>query len=810
MKLSLHWINDFIDIQKEAQNPADLAALLTRAGLEVESISDQKQQFQSVVVGHILEKNQHPSADRLSLCKVDVGAGEALQIVCGAQNHKAGDKVVAALVGAVLPGNFKIQKSKIRGVESMGMLCSAKELGLSADGAGADGEGILILDPEAKTGMPFSEYEGLNDVILELKVTPNRADCLSHYGLARELSLLLQKPMKLPDFSYSARGSGTVNVQIEDPINCLRYAGCVVENIEVAKSPSWMKSRLENSGFKSINSIVDITNYVMLELGQPMHAFDLSQLTDQRILVRKSYCDERFESLDGTNINLAGGELLICDRMRPVALAGVVGGKNSGIQDSTKNIFLESACFAPQSVRRTSRLMGIQTESAYRFSRGVDPSISVMALQRALQLIQQLHPDCKISNQLVDSDHREESVKKIEISMRYLSQRLGYEAKADVFENYLKLMGCSIQIREDVFIITPPEYRVDLEQAVDFVEEYARLYGYEHIPENLPVLRTSPTEHDPVYLISRKISHALRGMGLDQAINSSFAQLKGENEFVRDWSMMGPIITGNQHIGLLNPLTEDQSVMRRSLSYGLFSSAKENIARTNLHGGLFEIGKVFGRGDGYAEKNNLAMIKWGQDHSFWVNKKERPLFHLKKAFEEMMIQLGLKNFDIRNFEGQGNPAFLHPFQSGQIIFQGKTVGFFGHLHPQIATDSKIRQEMALLEVDLEVLLSQKAKVEKVQPLSKFPAVERDLAFVVSKKVSIGDMIKELKKIAGQRLMEIHVFDLFEGESLGKDVQSAAFRMKLQDQKATLTDEELLILQNQMIEKIQKKFDCRLR
>lgn len=815
MKLSLHWMNEFIDIQDYFTKIDELGAILTRAGLEVESVQDQRKQYNNVVVGYIIEKGKHPSADRLSFCSVDVGSGNPLSIVCGAQNHQTGDKVVVAQIGAVLPGDFKIQKSKIRGVESMGMLCSMKELGLPGEA-----EGIAILPKESQVGLAFSEYAKLTDLLLELKVTPNRADCLSHYGLARELSVLLGRPLKPMSFTPSRTAvlpKAAVDIVLQETENCPRYAGRVIEDIQVSESPAWMKTRLENAGFKSINSIVDVTNYVMLELGQPMHAFDLSQVRLGKILVRSAKAKEKFETLDGTNLELTGEELVISDHERVLAMAGVVGGKNSGVEKNTRNVFLESAFFAPQSVRRSSRKHGVQTESSYRFSRGVDPSMTLLALDRAAQLIQLMNPTCRIQEKPNETGQPLVARKAVKIDLEFLSQKLGYPAKADFFEASVKSMGCQVKKEGAQFHITPPFYRVDLEQPVDFVEEYARLFGYEHIPETLPILKEAPTSHDKSYVFSRKLAQKVKAMGLSQAFHMSFAHEAKENEFIGDWSRLGNVLVGSIPVKLKNPLSEDLAVMRRSLAFGLFENARMNLTRGNSWGGIFEIGKVFGEGkdlQGYGahwgEKTNFGAVLWGQNTSFWTNKNERPLFSMKRVIEEVLIGIGIKSFEIKPSEAGKCPQYLHPFQSGQIVFQGQVIGHLGHLHPKITDENKIRTDICLIEMDLEKMISFQPKPEKTQPISKFQAVDRDLAFVVSKKVSVGEMMKELKKIAGPKLVDIHIFDLFEGASLGEGNQSVAFRMKLQDSLTTLTDEILMQMQNQMIEKLQTKFNCRLR
>jgi phenylalanyl-tRNA synthetase beta chain len=814
MKLSLNWVNEFVDIQDYLSRPQELGDRLTRAGLEVEGIQNQRQQYERVVVGFIIEKGTHPSADRLSLCSVDIGSGAPLSIVCGAQNHKTGDKVIVAQVGAILPGDFRIQKSKIRGVDSSGMLCSLDELGLPGKS-----EGIVILPSEAPVGMALSDYMNLNDVLLELKVTPNRADCLSHYGLARELSLLLGRTLKPFSFGFSASKESVekkLDVEIQESGHCLQYAARVMDQVQVGETPPWMKTRLEQAGFKSINSLVDVTNYVMLELGQPLHAFDYSQIKLNHIRVRCAKAKEKFESLDGTLIEMGGDELVISDQEKILALAGVVGGKTSGVQSGTKTIVLESASFAPQAIRKSARKNGIQTESSYRFSRGVDPSMVLKALDRASELIQKMNPSCLTHAKPIERGSQIPARVAVTLDLKFLSQKLGYEAEARVLENYLTNMGCSFKNIENIYHITPPPFRIDLEQDVDFVEEYARLHGYEQIPETLPSLKQSPTPNDKSYLVTRRASEVMKSLGLAQSFHMIFTSPEKELAFLgQTFEDAQPgshsVYSQGSSVALLNPLSEDQSVLRRTLSCGLFETMKLHLSRGLERGGLFEIAKVFGhQNSAYREKLNLGFVVWGKDSSMWRAPKERAFYKAKSILEAFFQATSIKSFDFRPFKNQQCPSFLHPFQSAEIFFQGQAFGFLGHIHPLLADENKIREEVALVEIDFEKIISFHSKIERVSPLSKFQPVDRDLAFVISDDICIGDMIKEIKRIAGSKLRDVYVFDLFSGAPLEAGFRSVAFRMKLQDAEATLTDEVLTALQNQMIEKLQTKFNCRLR
>ena len=475
MKISLKWLNDYVDIKDYFRKPEELGEILTQAGLELEEITQQGKDLSHVVIGVILEKAKHPDADKLSVCRVTTGEGVVHQIVCGAQNHQANDRVIVALPGAVLPGGFAIKNSTIRGVESGGMLCSFKELGLPPKG-----DGIVILPGDAPIGKEYAEYAGLDDVNFELKVTPNRADCLSHYGLAREIACLLKKELKPINPVFKINSESTkkqIQLDVRAADLCLRYTGRYIKGVRVEPSPAWLKNRLESVGLNSINNIVDITNFVMMELGQPLHAFDATAIAGQTVIVDRATLGEKFTTLDGTELKFLGGELTIRDSERALCVAGTIGGMNSGVSGKTNSVFLESAYFLPMSVRKTSRSLGIDTDSAYRFSRGVDPEGALRALDRAVELMLQ------IAGGEAFSDHHDfypAPVKKsaISIDIQTVTDRLGFEAQQEKFVDYMKRLGCEVELQNGgQFLVTPPTFRVDIDHEMDLVEEYARLEG---------------------------------------------------------------------------------------------------------------------------------------------------------------------------------------------------------------------------------------------------------------------------------------------------------------------------------------------
>lgn len=808
MKISLKWINEFVDIKEYFTRTQDLADILTKAGLEVEEIQDKAKDFQNVVVGNIQTKDKHPNADKLSLCQVEIAPGQVSQIVCGAQNHKAGDKVIVALPGAVLPGNFAIKKSKIRDVESLGMLCSFKELGL-ADTS----DGIVILPANAPVGKNYAAYAGYDDVTFELKVTPNRADCLSHYGLAREIGCLINKPVLKPQIQTKFTSESTkskISLKVQNTDLCPRYCGRYIQNVKVGPSPEWLVQKLQSIGQNSINNVVDVTNYVMLEMGQPLHAFDANLLSGSSIVVRTAQAGEKFKTLKEQEIILKGDELLICDSEKPVALAGVIGGLNSGVSESTQNIFLESAYFQPMSARKSSRIHGIETDSAYRFSRGVDPSSTDAVMDRAAYLIQQVAGgECL-------GDHHDQyplpvTKSAISISIQTVSDRLGYAADEKLFAQYLNGLQCHVEASSGGhFKVTPPLFRFDLNNDMDLVEEYARLHGYEHIQEKIPVFKSEPVAHDFNYSETQKISNILRAQGFSGAFNYAFVSQKEETEFLGQIDLLKK--TGLQadqdSIFLKNPLSEELNAMRRSLSFGLAQNLVANIHSGNAVGKLFETGVSFYKqANDYKESLRAALISWGDEIGLYPSKMPH-VFQLKSAIEKILAFYQINSYTwVQSSEA---PSFLHLGQFATLSVEGKNVGFIGTLHPAWLADKKIRCEAAVGELDLNQLLQGQPRPKKFKSLSMFQPIERDFAFVMDAKLPVGDLVKEVKKAAGAHLKQIQIFDIYEGDKLPAGRKSVALRIELQGFAAQLTEVEIQNITQKILENAQKSTGAVLR
>lgn len=801
MKISLKWLNDFVDVSDYFEKTQELADLLTRAGLEVEDIQDKAKQFNFVVTGLILEKDKHPNADKLSLCKVTTGEGVVHQIVCGAQNHKKDDKVIVALPGAVLPGNFMIKQAQVRGVDSGGMLCSYKELGMAETS-----DGIAILPTEAPLGKPLAQYLGLDDVTFDLKVTPNRADCLSHYGLAREVACLLGRPLReiKPEPVLSAQSTrAKIQLEVKVPDLCPRYTGRYIQGIKVGPSPAWLKSRLEMVGLNSINNVVDCTNYVMMEMGQPLHAFDAATIGGNKVIVDRANKGEAFVTLDGTELKLTGEELMIKDTTHGMCIAGVIGGKNSGVSEQTQNVFLEAAYFSPMSARKSSRTHGLNTDSGYRFSRGVDPNGTLRALDRATELL------LKVAGGEAFSDAHDvypNPVKKapVQIKVQTVSDRMGYPADAAKFEDYMKRLGCGVEkVAEGEFKILPPSYRFDLEIEMDLVEEYGRLNGYEHIPEALPVLESAPTPVDLTYSLNTRTSFGLRSLGFSQAMNYALVSSANEAAFLGNLKALEAcgFTTSEKAVRLVNPLGEDMDVLRRSLVFGLYKNVLTNFHYGNEFGRLFEIGKVFEShaGGEYREGWRLGLAAWGVSENVWDKQSQRPLVYtVKGQIESLLSQFGITAYQWqKHTEAALSPAFLHRGQNSVLVVEGKKVGFIGTAHPSLLLNDKIRVPVVVAEIDLDLLYKGQPRSFKVESISKFPRVQRDLALVMNKTVIAGDVIREIRKEAGPLLSHVGVFDLYEGDKLQPGQKSVAFRLTYQDKNATLQDQAV----NDSIQKI---------
>ena len=864
MKFSLNSLSNFIDLKDFINKSNELANKFSSCGFEVEEWEDKR--LSNLVIAEVKQKRAHLLADRLSLCQVQAQADKLYSIVCGATNFQEGDKVVLALPGAVLPGSFKIKTRKIRGETSEGMLVSLNELGLAS--SDEESAGILILSKEAETGADFASYVGLNDTVFDIDITPNRADCLSHFGLARELSCILNRKLKknlLENFDSEKEEKQSLNLaggflqpactagppiqerlglKIRQPKLCTRYTGRAVYGVQVKPSPLWLRISLENLGFKSINNIVDITNYFLIQWGQPLHAFDLDVLQEQ-IIVDLSEKNETFKTLDNQEIKLTGTELCIRDTKKFLALAGVIGGLHSGIQPDTKNIFVESACFEPSHVRKTSKKFNIETDSAYRFSRGVPSESTLEILHRAVALIQNLAGG-EISRDEYDFWEKPIKPKPIEIQKKDLERRLGMELSFTTFQNWMKRLNCQVHTEEEKAKVIPPFFRFDLDIKEDLIEEYARLEGYDKIPEKISYLSGFPKPDHREHTLCSRIAQLLVQEGFYQAINHSFISQKFSDSFLglenkvdsfRDqarrflWEFLKKEEEIISPVLIQNPLSAEYNMMRMSLAPSLFKNAQQSIRRGCLQGRLFELGKVFAsikpanseknraslskqssqaENSSYKEGSRLAFIAWGQEENLWKKNKERLcVYDLKTAINALLEIFYIVDYEWVSEEKA--PHFIHPYQYMVLKVQDKKVAYIGSLSPFYAENYKIRVNMALAEVNTHFLVGRDFTKRVVQSLSSFPVVERDLSFLIPKDFPADIVIKGIKKLAGPVCRTVKVFDVYENEQTFKEgVRSVAFRLTLQSDKKTLTEEDLKILQERLTKELVSQYPVKLR
>ncbi len=800
MRFTLSWLKEYVEFNNP---PEEIAERLTMSGLEVESIEYLGKGLEDIVVAQILDIRPHPNASKLVLCDVTDGTRK-YNVVCGAKNMKTGDKVALARAGTRLPPSAKfpegvlIQSARIRGEVSEGMLCAENEMGL-----GNEGDGILILSESARVGARLIDEMGLNDVIIEVGVTPNRPDCLSVIGIAREVAAVLGKRVNHPDYAVSEEGDDIgklASVEVIDSDGCPRYSCRVITGITIAPSPEWLKTRLEASGIRSINNVVDVTNLVLLELGQPLHAFDYDLIEGRKIIVRPAKEGESIETLDGIERTLTREDLLICDAQKPVAIAGVMGAANTEISELTRNILLESAYFNPVRVRRTSRRANLRSESSYRFERGVDPNGVVRALDRASELIRRLsggsvargkidvYPNPIMPKELSLSTGRVNSVLGAEIESEGIRQILeGLEIKA------LNTKGGEISFRV-------PTFRVDITREIDLVEEVARHYGYNSIDATLPAVRMKTEGVKKEKAIEGRLKDVLTSLGFLEVINYSF----------EDPEFLG-LFSENEPLRILNPLTKEGSVMRTNLIAGILRNVILNLSHQVRDIRVFEIGRVFIPGENRLplEIRKIAGAVTGKRQADIWDKEEFDFFDLKgileRVFEVFSISEGVR------FEEAPQIRFLHAGKSAKALLGGEEAGFFGELHPEFQERLGISKRVYIFEIDLDKLSSSIKGVEKrFRPLPKFPSVRRDIALVVDERVAVGDVLNEIKKVESSLIEDVNVFDVFKGEPVGKGKKSIAVSMILRASDKTLTDEEANEAQAKALKRLESALGAELR
>lgn len=795
MLISLNWLKQYVDIK---ENIDELANALTMIGQEVEAIEIQGKHLDKVVIGQIIEFDKHPNADKLTLLKVNIGEEEPLQIVCGAKNHKLNDKVVVAKIGAVLPGDFKIKKNKIRDVESQGMLCSQVELGI-----GEDKSGIIILPEDAPIGKEYREYLNLTDVIFELEITPNRPDCLSHIGIAREIAAYYGRKVKYPiiDLRESIESVNTlIKVNIEDKDRCKRYMGRIIKNVEVKESPEWLKNRIRSMGLKPINNIVDITNFVMFEYNQPMHAFDLDKLQGN-INVRAAHLRENIITLDGIERELKSNELVIADDVKAIAIAGVIGGKSTQIENDTKNIFLEVAYFTPDNIRKTSRELGIFTDSSYRNERGLDIENLNTVIDRAAALISEIAGG-EILSEAIDR-YVEKPVKiEIPLNLEKLNKFIGKDLNTDEVGGLLTNLDITIKSLADTnMILVPPSYRGDLQRPADIYEEVIRMYGFENIEAKIPKASIEPGKENTNFTISNLVRKILKESGLNEVINYSFIPKEAKEIFHFNEDI----------IEIKNPLSEDMAIMRPSLIYSLINNVKDNLNRNQNDLKIFEVAKTFSNfsTDALAKEDlKVAIALCGKaEKTLWDKPKESyNFFNLKGYVENLFEKLGVNKYSL---DRSKNTNF-HPGISADLKIGEDLLGTFGEIHPVLTEKLGIKREkIYFAEFNLTKMLKYMKIKVNYESISKYPEVLRDLAVTLDRDLLVGEMTKDIKKKINL-IEKIDIFDVYSGDKIESNKKSVAMSIVLRDKYKTLTEEEIEKAMRDILALIKEKYNGEIR
>ena len=789
MIVTYNWLKEFVDLEIP---PAQLADLLTMLGLEVEGMELRGEGMDSVVVAVVEEKLQHPNADKLSLCKVNNGK-EILDIVCGAQNFQVGDKVALAQIGTVLPGDFRIKRSKIRGEESWGMLCSETELGFSDESAG-----IMILPQEFDLGIPLFQALGLKDTIFEIGLTPNRADCLSVIGVAREIAAKLGIPVKYPGHAVEEKGeviSDITSVVVDDSQLCPRYTARYISGCKIGPSPGWLVSRLKSVGLRSINNVVDITNYVLMEYGHPLHAFDFDQLSSGKIIVRRAQEGETFRTLDGQERLLNTMDLTICDGNKSVALAGIMGGENSEISASTTNILLESAYFNPSSTRLTSKRLGLHTDASHRFERGADINILIRAIDRASALIADLSGGT-VAKGVLDVYPAKFAPKKITVRVDTINRNLGLQLTGEEINRIFRNLEFEVEsVEPGIFEVSIPSFRVDIDREIDLVEEIARLNGFENIPATMPIAGVSsdlPPRHQRM---EKRLRNLMSAQGFNEVINFSFI-----SPVVFDKLLLQENDPRRATVKLRNPLVEEQSVMRTTLLSSLLEASARNISFREMNQHIFELRRVYlPKPDQElpVEPLYLAGLLTGRREAVgWSQGKDQVDFFDAKGVVENI----LKEFNVTAaaFSADNIERFYHPGKACNIIFGNESAGSIGELHPDVLENFGIDQNVYYFEIDFEKLVNISKETISVTPPSRYPDSIRDIAMLIADEVSFKMVLESVTSLKIKDIEDIDIFDLYKGEHIPSGQKSIAIRVRYRSHEKTLTDEEVARIHDRVV------------
>ena len=778
MRIPLKWLNDYVDISSVSVE--ELESKLFSCGFEVEEVIKINENVNKIVTCRILEKSRHPAADKLFVCQVDAGGYGNLQIVTNAVNVKEGDIVPVALDGATLADGTVIKDCKMRGVLSQGMFCGGEEIGITEeyyDGAG--GDSVLIFHDEFAPGEEVPKLLDIKDVVFDINVTANRPDCQSVFGIAREVAAILKKPLKTPNISYSVSNADTkdfVNVSVLDSELCPRYMACYVSDVKIAPSPKWMQRRLALMGIRAINNVVDITNYVLNEIGQPMHAFDYRELTGQSIVVRRAVGGEKIVTLDEKEFTLDNNVLVICDKDKPSALAGIMGGFGSGVKDDTSAIVFESAKFKRDNIRKTSRVLNQRSDSSARFEKGVDAYSNEFGLKRALALIDELGAG-KVAKSYLDVNSCSPDKKVISTSMEKIDKLLGIEVPEKEVEAILTRLDFDVTLRNGQLTVKVPLYREDVEDYPDLAEEIIRSYGYDHIENKLlDNCSITPGGRTKAQVNENCAIKYLASIGFSEIITYSFISPK-------DYLKFGYDLESLKAIKLKNPLGEDLSIMRTTLIPSIVATVERNLNRKNNEGRLFELAKVYipeklPLEDLPTEKLSLSMALFGENEDF---------FTAKGAVEGLLSHLC---FDSPLRFERSKVCYLHPSRSADIYAGDELIGFVGELHPEKAAELGLDKKVYVAELDYENIKDRLTRAFCVKVFSKFPQVERDLALVCDTETTNADILAAISAAGIKNLISVRLFDVYTGDKIAKGKKSLAYRLTFSSLEKTLDDDEI--------------------
>ena len=794
MKFSEQWVREWVN---PAINTEQLCEQITMLGLEVDGVEAVAGEFSGVIVGEVVECAQHPDADKLRVTKVNVGGDHLLDIVCGAPNCRQGLKVACAVEGAILPGNFKIKKTKLRGQPSEGMLCSYSELGISEDHSG-----IIELPQDAPIGTELREYLKLDDQAVEISLTPNRADCLSIAGVAREIAVVNKLTLNQPHFEpVKATIDERMGIEVVAAEACPRYLLRTVKNVNVnAPTPVWMKEKLRRCGLRSIDPIVDITNYILLELGQPMHAFDAAKIA-QPVQVRMAKEGEELVLLDGTTAKLQPNTLLIADQKGPLAMAGIFGGLASGVTRETKDVILEAAFFAPLAITGRARQYGLHTDSSHRFERGVDFELPRKAMEKATALLLQIcGGEAGEICEAVSEQHLPK-VKQVQLRRHKLDALLGHHIETEIVTDIFQRLGFPVQYADDVWTVTSASWRFDIEIEEDLIEEVARIYGYNSIPNNAPLAHLRMREHKEADVDLSRIKTALVSCDFHEAITYSFVDPKIQT-----------LLHPNQEALILpNPISSEMSAMRLSLLTGLLGAVLYNQNRQQTRVRLFEAGLRFipdaDAEFGVRQERVFSAVMTGARlNEHWAGKSENADFFDLKGYLENLLSLTSTGNKVK-FVAKAYSAF-HPGQSAAIMLGDEEIGFIGQIHPSIAQKIGLNGKVFTCEVLIDKI-SQR-DVANAKEISKFPANRRDLALIVAENVPSGDIIEACRAVAGEKLTNVNLFDVYQGQGIAEGQKSLAISLTIQDNEKTLEEEEINAVISVVLTELKRRFNAYLR